>query len=240
MQVWGHRGASGYAPENTLEAFALAYGQGADGVELDVHLTRDGVPVVIHDAAIDRVSNGSGAVADFTLAELRQFTFNKTAPQFACPRIPTLAEVYALLQPTALTVNVELKAKGVEPLVLDLAARCHMGERVLYSSFDHYAVLRVKELCSTARAAFLFVGNNVVGMAEYVRGHGGCARHPSADLVTPELIAHCHECGLAVNVWNVRDDDVRRCLDWGADAVISNFPDRTRAIIDSHEVARHA
>jgi len=109
LKVWAHRGASGYAPENTLPAFALAVEQGADGVELDIQLTKDGQIVVIHDETIDRVSNGSGWVKDYTLSQLKKFNFNKTFPEYGFVTIPTLEEVYDLLKDTGLTVNVELK-----------------------------------------------------------------------------------------------------------------------------------
>lgn len=82
-KVWAHRGASAYAPENTLEAFRLAAEQKADGVELDVQLSKDGELVVIHDETIDRVSNGSGYVRDYTLEELKRFHFNRLHPEYA-------------------------------------------------------------------------------------------------------------------------------------------------------------
>lgn len=93
-KVWAHRGASAYAPENTLEAFLLAAEQGADGVELDVQLTKDGEMVVVHDEEIDRVSDGSGFVKDYTLAELKNLNFNKTHLEYQNVKIPTLATVY--------------------------------------------------------------------------------------------------------------------------------------------------
>ena len=108
-KVWAHRGASAYAPENTLEAFLLAAEQGADGVELDVQLTKDGEMVVVHDEEIDRVSDGSGFVKDYTLAELKILNFNKTHPEYQDVKIPTLREVYEALKPTGMTINVELK-----------------------------------------------------------------------------------------------------------------------------------
>ena len=111
MNVWAHRGASGYAPENTLEAFQLAIEQKADGVELDVQLSKDGVLVVIHDESLDRVSDGRGYVKDYTLQELKSFNFNKMHPEYGIVRIPTLEEVYALLKNTGLTINTELKNK---------------------------------------------------------------------------------------------------------------------------------
>ena len=108
-KVWAHRGASGYAPENTLEAFELAAKQKADGVELDVQLSKDGELVVIHDEIIDRVTDGKGKVKDYTVRELKSFKANQTHPEYANSVIPTLAEVYDLLKPTGLEINVELK-----------------------------------------------------------------------------------------------------------------------------------
>ena len=108
-KVWAHRGASAYAPENTLEAFQLAVEQKADGVELDVQMTKDGKLVVIHDETIDRTSGGHGRVMDYTLAELKEMKFNRTHPEYADAAIPTLAEVYELLKPVGLEINVEIK-----------------------------------------------------------------------------------------------------------------------------------
>lgn len=109
VAIWAHRGASAHAPENTLPAFELAVEQGADGVELDVHLTADGHLVVTHDETIDRCSDGTGAIASLTLEQLRAFDFSAGWEGFAGTRIPTLREVYELLHPTDLTINVELK-----------------------------------------------------------------------------------------------------------------------------------
>ena len=106
--VWAHRGASGYAPENTMEAFRMAEEMGADGIELDVQMTKDGELVIIHDETINRVCDGKGWVKDFTLAQLRKYNFNKTHPEYLRCEIPTLEEVYAWIKTTNLTVNVEI------------------------------------------------------------------------------------------------------------------------------------
>ena len=98
--VLGHRGASGYAPENTLEAFSMALEMGADGVELDVQMTRDGQLVVIHDEWIDRTSNGKGWIKDYTLEELRQFNFNNHMEGYEFCAVPLLSEVLALFKGT--------------------------------------------------------------------------------------------------------------------------------------------
>ena len=113
-KIWAHRGASGYAPENTLESFELAIEQKADGIELDVQMTKDGELVVIHDETIDRTGNGTGRVQDHTLKELKALNFNKTHPEYASAKIPTLREVYELVKPSGITVNVEMKTGAVD------------------------------------------------------------------------------------------------------------------------------
>ena len=120
-KVWAHRGASGYAPENTLDAFRKAVEMGADGIELDVQMTKDGELVVIHE-------------------ELKKFNFNKTHLEYTKEEIPTLEQVYLLIKPTNLTINVEIKTgivfyPGIEGRVLELTERLGMKERVIYSSF---------------------------------------------------------------------------------------------------------
>ena len=157
-KVWAHRGASGYAPENTLDAFRKAVEMGADGIELDVQMTKDGELVVIHDETIDRVSNGKGWVKDYTYEELKKFNFNKTHLEYTKEEIPTLEQVYLLIKPTNLTINVEIKTgivfyPGIEERVLELTDRLGMKERVIYSSFNHYTIRKIKESDQIGRAS---------------------------------------------------------------------------------------
>ena len=124
-KVWAHRGASGYAPENTLESFKMAMDMKADGVELDVQLTKDNELVVIHDETIDRTSNKTGFVKDYTLAELKSFNFNNGNEKYEYAQIPTLKEVFQLLKPSNMVINIELKTgvffyEGIEEKVLKL------------------------------------------------------------------------------------------------------------------------
>ena len=150
-KIWAHRGASGYAPENTLESFELAIEQKADGIELDVQMTKDGELVVIHDETIDRTGNGTGRVQDHTLKELKALNFNKTHPEYASAKIPTLREVYELVKPSGITVNVEMKTgvyfyPGICGKVLELAEEMGMKERIWYSSFNHSTLVALKKL----------------------------------------------------------------------------------------------
>lgn len=180
VKVYAHRGASAYAPENTLPAFRLAEEQGADGIELDVHLTKDGELVVIHDEKLDRTTNGTGLVKDYTLAELKTFCADNGMPGFADARIPTLREVLEQVKPGRMLVNIELKTgilwyEGIEKKTLDLVAELGMQDRIIYSSFNHYSIAEVRRLAPDAQTAYLF-GDIPCDIEQYAarRGVGGC------------------------------------------------------------------
>lgn len=236
-KVWAHRGASGYAPENTLEAFRMAIEMGADGVELDVQFTKDRQLVVIHDETIDRVSNAHGRVVDHTLEELKQFTFNKTHPAYRDCRIPTLEEVLTLMKPTGMTVNIELKTgvnlyDGIEDSVLRLVDRLQMQEQVIYSSFNHYSVMKVKELCPDAHVGFLY-GDGTLHMAEYAKKNQVEALHPSINNTQYiDLIPGCKEMEIDLHVWTVNDkNDMEQMVKLGVDAIITNYPDMAYEVV---------
>ena len=180
--VYGHRGASGAAPENTLEAFGLAARMGADGVELDVHICRSGELVVAHDETVDRVSDGTGYIRDLTLSELKRLRFNRTHPEYENARIPLLSEVFGLLRPTGLGINIELKNSIVdypdlEKKVLDAADREFSLSRVIFSSFNHHSMLRMKQLAPSVPCGLLYEAV-LVRPWEYARSLGVDAIHP--------------------------------------------------------------
>ncbi len=227
--VWAHRGASAYAPENTLPAFQLAVDMHADGVELDVHLSADGELIVCHDGSIRRTSDGEGEIAKMTLAELRKFSFNAGKEDFGFVPVPTLDEVYALLAPTGLTVNVEIK--GTDPripaLCVGQAKKYGMTDRVLYSSFDHYALVGIHAVNPRLPVAPLY-SNNIVCPWLYAGILGACAIHPHyGDLQrAPAEITACHTRGIRVHYWTVDDPAVIETVaKAGCDAIITNKPD---------------
>lgn len=236
--VFAHRGASGYAPENTLEAFELAAKQGADGVELDVHLTKDDVLVVAHDETIDRCSDGQGLICEKTLRELKGYRYNKTFPEYKTATIPTLQEVLELLKPTGLHVNIELKNSyidyaGLEAKTIDLAAKTGMLDRVIFSSFNHFSLRRVKAMDPALYCGLLYEATLYTPWA-YAVMLGMDAIHPhfSEILFTREECRMAHRAGVEINPWTVNaEGDIRACLAAGADRVITNYPDRALACL---------
>jgi glycerophosphoryl diester phosphodiesterase len=238
MQVWGHRGALHDAPENTLAAFQKAVDLGADGVELDVQLTRDGEVVVIHDERVDRVSDGQGYVKDHTLAELKRMNFNKrgiTPPLFM--EIPTLDEALGVLGPAGVVVNVELKTgivfyDGLEAKALAIVGRHGMMGRAVFSSFNHFSVQRAKALEPGAMTALL-CGGGIIATGEQCEKVGACALHPDVRAMRcPGLVSDCRARGVKVHAWTCdAEADFRDAAELGVDAVIVNDIAKARSCL---------
>ena len=237
-KILAHRGASGYAPENTLEAFALAAELGADGVELDVHLSADGELIVIHDETVDRTTDGSGLVCRMTLDELKALNANNhMGGLLAVNRIPTLAEVYELLKPTPLMINVEIKTDAMlyDGLCEKLAALEHemgMEGRIIYSSFNHNTILEMKSVNPAAKTGLLYVEALAYPWA-YAELVGADALHPDklSPLVYPEMIAQCNEHGIETNIWTVNGaEEMEALMRSGATSIITNYPTLALAI----------
>lgn len=230
--IHAHRGASAYFPENTVEAFKAAIEQGADAIELDVHLSKDGYIVVAHDSRLERVSNGTGYINDYTLAELKLLNFNKLFPGSPVCSIPLLSEIFALVKPSVLTVNIELKTTErlypeLPEKLLALTKEYGMEDRVIYSSFNHYSLVQIKKIDPAAKIGLLYE----LGMVDpwiYANYVHADAIHPHYHVIAalPETVARCHESGVKVNVWTVDDPDaVTLMLKCGVDGIITNKPD---------------
>lgn len=237
-KVWAHRGASGYAPENTISAFQKAIEMGADGIELDVQLTKDRQLVVIHDERIDRVSDGSGLVADYTLEELRQFNYNKTHTECEHADIPTLEEVLDLMKPTGMMINIELKTgihfyEGIERMTYELVEAKGMHNQVIYSSFNHNSVMEMRRLDATVKTGFLD-NDEIYNVAAYAKNCGVTALHPNKiHLQMPGYVEACKKEGLNVHVWTINsEEEVRTMKKLKVDAVITNYPDMAKRILD--------
>lgn len=238
--VYGHRGASGYCPENTMIAFEKARDLGADGVELDVQMSKDGELVVIHDESVDRTSNGHGFVKDHTFQQLRQLNFNRTHPEYPWADIPTLEEVLKLIKEAGMIVNIELKNgifdyPGLEKKVIELVRRLEMEDQVIYSSFNHKSCLRTHEIDPKAYVGFLYE-DGFLNVPEYVKEHGGNALHPAFYLLQdPETIIKARELGLEINTWTVNDEQyMEGCCQQQLTGIITNYPDKALSIVKKY------
>ena len=238
--IWAHRGASAYEPENTLEAFVLAIEMKADGIELDVQMTKDGVLVVTHDETIQRVSDGKGYIKDLTYEQLRSYNFGKKFPKYETVRIPTLAQVYELVKPTPLMINVELKNskilyEGMEEKVVALTKEYDLEDRVIYSSFNHYSVLKLKGLTQKSKLAFLFE-DGTMDLAKYCEFHKIDALHPALyHLQYKEFMKEIKESNIPIRVWTVnKEKDIKRLCELEVDGIITNYPDIGRKVINKY------
>lgn len=230
-QIWAHRGASKAAPENTMPAFAEAIRVGADGLEFDVQRTADGHLVVVHDETCNRVTGQPGWICKLTLAELRQFNFASTHARHPFTPLPTLAEVFDLVKPTGLQINVELKNgliayEGLENEAIALADSFGMTDRIIYSSFNHYSMREIRKSRPDIRCGLLYECG-LVDPWLYAQRVGVTAIHPSLpNLQIPDLVSQCHDAGLAINAWTIDDPHwLRKAMSLGIDAVITNVPD---------------
>jgi glycerophosphoryl diester phosphodiesterase len=228
--VWAHRGASGLAPENTLAAFSLAEQLGADGIELDVHLSRDGVPVVMHDETVDRTTDYRGAIADFSLSTLQTLDAGRWFDRkFAGEPVPTLAEVLSWAD-NRLRLNIEIKSPQAGRAVLELLSEYPKAE-VLISSFQHGLLFSLREWSIDLPLAFLTEScfwRVALKRAVACRAE---SFHPPAEHVSRMLINACHRHGLAVYPWTVDDESqYRNLVRMGVDGVFTNLPNRISCI----------
>lgn len=234
VTCYAHRGARSHAPENTLLAFALAFGLGAQAIECDVQRSRDGQLVILHDGTVDRTTDGTGYVSEMSFRELR--TLNAGRRWRTSAQIPTLEETLALVHEHQGALNLEVKGESVEQSVgtaLAIEPVLHtldddFRRRILVSSFEHPAVLELKRRLPWLRVALLYGSEwkdrDLILPALAANAE---AIHPATGLVTPDLIRHAHNAGLAVNVWTAnRLATIRQLLAWSVDGLFSDYPER--------------
>jgi glycerophosphoryl diester phosphodiesterase len=230
--VIAHRGASAYRPENTAAAYELAVEQRADMIEVDLHRTRDGAIVVVHDAELAGLG-GAGEVADATLAEVRALDAGDGQ------QVPTLEE---LLDGWGARIpfNLELKQgrreayASLEAGALEAVVRRGLLARTLFSSFHDPLLATLRAASPEVRIALLISRRSDFDVFERARALGAEGLNPEAELVTPELVGEAHARGLAVYPFTVDDEArMRQFLAWGVDGLFTNVPDRMRKLVDA-------
>jgi glycerophosphoryl diester phosphodiesterase len=231
-QVIAHRGASAYLPENTLAAYELAVAQAADMIEVDLHRTRDGEVVVVHDAELARIG-GRGEIADASLAEVRSLDAG------AGHRVPTLSELLDGFG-ARIALNLELKQgsrgayAGLPALAAEGVRRRGLLGRTLFSSFYDPVLQDLRRVEPAARIALLLSRRAPQGWVERARALGAEAVNPELPLVDRDLVETAHAEGLAVYVFTVDPlPEMQRLLGLGVDGLFTNVPDRMRQLVDA-------
>jgi glycerophosphoryl diester phosphodiesterase len=229
IMVIGHRGAAGEAPENTLTSFQLAVEQGADAIELDIHLSKDGEIIVCHDASIERTTNGLGLIKNLTAAEIKRFDAGAWfSPRFSGQTIPLLTEVLDLV-PEHIWINIEIKSDYQGQTVLKLVELLRIRKRldkIVISSFDHDCLKRLKTLEPRTKIGLLY-GNAISNPVAYVKSLGVevYSLHPSFKLIQRMNMQQIQAAGLQIYPYTInKEKDYSSMIQSGVSGIITDFP----------------
>ncbi|WEG13512.1 glycerophosphodiester phosphodiesterase [Pullulanibacillus sp. KACC 23026] len=235
-KIIAHRGFKSAAPENTLIAFELAKQAGTDGIELDIHRTKDGSLVVMHDETLDRTSNGRGWIKDITFAELSKLDAGSWfAPEFKGEKIPLLEDVLIWARSQGIFVNIELKTAiveypGLEDAVVDLINRYGLHDQVLCSSFNHVSLKNIKQLDPDIQVAILYA-QQLVDPWLYAKHIGAVAIHPYFKHISPEIVMACKKYKIDINPYTVNEiNDLETMMNLGVTSIITDYPDRLASL----------
>ena len=242
MINFAHRGASGDYPENTLIAFKEGIRCGGTGLEFDVHQTKDGELVVIHDEDVERTMQGKGLIKDLTLDEIRAFKCRKArfVDHEEC-YVPKLEEVLELVKEQEITINIELKTDvisyfGMEEEVIELIQRYGVKHKVLLSSFNPQSLEKCKEIDATIKTGFLY-HQPMEQIIEYAKTLRVDAIHPHLKLVTKDLIEKAHQNQLDVNVYTVNSPiHMRELIRAEVDGIFTDYPSLLNEIIEENKL----
>jgi len=238
--IIAHRGASAYAPENTLAAFKLALQQGADAIELDAKLSADGHVVVIHDQTIDRTTPAKGRVRDHIMADLHKMDAGSHFDiAFQGEPIPTLEEVFkAVGQLTYINVELTNYSSPLDDLplkVADLVKQTRLTQRVFFSSFNIISLIRIHRLLPEAPLGFLVPPGRAGALMRNIFGRWGNYQslNPELSDATPKRIQDTHKKGRKIFVYTVnREEDIRRLFEAGVDGIFTDDPILARNVLE--------
>ncbi|MFW6238140.1 MAG: glycerophosphodiester phosphodiesterase family protein [Halanaerobiales bacterium] len=222
--IIGHRGTMGTEAENTDASFQKAVDMGADGVEFDVHLTSDRVPVVIHDECLDRTTEGTGKIKNKKLRDLEEYD------------ILTLGETLDIVRNCKI-INIEIKNgpvfyPGIEEVVIDIVKNRDLSGKVILSSFNHYTIKKIKDLDPALNCGLLYMAG-LFRPWEYARMLGAKSIHPYHLSITPEIISQCQNNDLQVTLFGANKEKmIKRAAKSGADMLITDYPEKALNLLD--------
>lgn len=229
--TYAHRGASTYCPENTAMSFYTGLYMGANGIETDVQLTKDGVPVLFHDDTLERVMGVEGRLADYTYRELCTFPIRHNGK---VDYILTLDEFFKFFSKQEITFAIELKGADTEQAVADMIRKYDIAEKCIATSFQFAYLEKMKTLFPQLRLGFLALGGAIddalLTKMQALSFYEIC---PKATDITPERVAYWHSLGFNVRAWGVSNEEIMRTVyNSGADGATVNFPDKMLAYIE--------
>jgi glycerophosphoryl diester phosphodiesterase len=234
--IIAHRGAAGHAPENTLVAFERAVELGTGFIETDLHLTRDGQFIAIHDGTLDRTTNGKGTVHEFTLAEIRKVDAGLWYDRsYMGQRIPTLEEVLEFGRKHDVVFYLEVKyeaAWGMHHALVAALQKSQSAARTIVISFDPKTIAAIRSLDASLMIGIL-VEDTKIDAVKAALDAGARQLCPKSTLVTKKLVEQAHEAGLQVVTWTVNQvEEMQSVIATGVDGIMTDFPDRLRAVLE--------
>ncbi|MCY7007590.1 glycerophosphodiester phosphodiesterase [Fusobacterium simiae] len=239
MKIFAHRGASGYAPENTLTAIKKAIEMKADGIEIDIQLTKDGKIVVMHDWKVDRTTTGRGYVYELDFKYIRSLDAGQWyTKDFIGEVVPTLEEVLDIL-PNDMILNIEIKDiarkhSNIEEKMLEVLKKYpEKFDNIIVSSFHHDKIRKLQELEPKLKLALL-TDSEFIEIEKYLSTNGlnSYSYHPEINLISKETVEILHKNGVKVFVWSVnKEEDLDYLVKIGVDGVITNYPDIMKELL---------
>lgn len=229
MEIIGHRGAAGTCPENTMVSFQRAIEEGASGIELDVHLSKDGEIIVIHDETVDRTTDGRGYIGELTYKDIRKLNAKYKFKEHNKCMVPSLPEVFEWAKEEAFFINIELKNNVIEyPLlewkVVDLVHQYGLKDRIVFSSFNHNSLARVLSYDSRFETAVLY-SHKLFEPWHYAKHLGSDGLHPNSRNVTEVVVKAAHKEGLKVRPYTVnKKEEMLEMKKAGCDAIVTDYP----------------
>lgn len=231
---YAHRGASAYAPENTMSSFKKAFQLGSNGIELDLQKTKDGKLVIFHDKEIDKKSNGTGKISDYTYNELLELDFGSWfGKEFKNEKIVLFEDFMQSVSDKNLILAIELKEEGIEKDTLEIINKYYNKDNIFITSFIYNALLNVRKFDNNIKIGWLIEDDiNKRNVSELVKISGNqiC---PPANLVSKEGIKLARENGLSVRLWGVSNEEImERVYKFDIDGMTVNFPDKLKRLME--------
>lgn len=229
--IFGHRGSAGTHPENTLISFQETERVGAEGIELDVQLTKDNKIVVIHDETLERTTTGQGWVKDYTLKEIRSLDASYKFPDYGVCKVPSLEEVFSWAESNTIVINVELKNtsvhyEGLEEKVIELIRRYHFENRVILSSFNHDSLVKCFTIAPEITLGVLY-HSKLVEPWIYAKQIGATSIHPNFRAISNAVIKKSIQQGIEVRPYTVNNQkEIEKLFVIQCSALITDYPEK--------------